>query len=199
MLFRAESKGVHVNALIRSTGVDLVGLDPREVGSLTLREAVLAVQLELGNDDGVLAPAVHVQRGLRENEGSGIRDGGALGVVNVGGVGELSQAGQAKSGQGGSLGLAGANGDVLATEVGLIISTTSDTSVPVSGEAIGVIGVHGTGVLEKTAGINEGTLAGNVSGSTEGVDGVGKGINGISVVERLGTKDLEQGGIAQKR
>jgi hypothetical protein len=44
--------------------------------------------------------------------------------------------------------------------------------------------------LEKTAGINESTLAGNLGGSTEGVDGVGKSIDGIRVVEGLGTEGL---------
>jgi hypothetical protein len=49
-------------------------LDPREIRSFTLRETILAVKLELSDDDGVLSPAVHVKRGLRENECTGIRD-----------------------------------------------------------------------------------------------------------------------------
>ena len=73
MFFRAKSKRVHIDTLIRASGVALVRLHPREVGSFTLREAILAVELELGDDDRVLAPAVHVQRGLRKNESSGIR------------------------------------------------------------------------------------------------------------------------------
>jgi hypothetical protein len=32
-------------------------------------------------------------------------------------------------------------------------------------------------------------------GSAEGVDGVGKSVNGVSVVERLGAKNLEKGGV----
>jgi hypothetical protein len=74
VLLRAESKRVHVNTLIRVSGVGLVRLNPREVRTFTLREAVLAVKLELSGDDGILSPAVHVQRGLREDEGTGIRD-----------------------------------------------------------------------------------------------------------------------------
>ena len=73
MFLGAEGKGVHVDTFIGATGVHLVGLDPREVRSFTFREAILAVELELGNNDGVLAPTVHIQRGLRKNEGSGIR------------------------------------------------------------------------------------------------------------------------------
>jgi hypothetical protein len=54
--------------------------------------------------------------------------------------------------------------------------------------------------LEKTSCINEGVGGeGNLSRSSEGVDGVGKGINGIGVVERLGTKGLEEGGVTNKR
>ena len=66
----------------------LVGLNEVEVGSFTLREAVLAVELELGGDDGVLTPAVHGEGGLGENEGAGIRNAGvhvsARWVVGVG-------------------------------------------------------------------------------------------------------------------
>jgi len=73
VFLRAKGKGVHVNTFIRVTGVRLVRLDQGEVSSLTLREAVLAVKLELSGDNGVLAPAVHVQRCLSEHEGAGIR------------------------------------------------------------------------------------------------------------------------------
>ena len=51
---------------------------------------------------------------------------------------------------------------------------------------------HGAGVLEDTTGGDEGIGSGGLSGSTESVDGVGKSINGVSVVEGLGTKSLEQ-------
>ena len=88
MLLRPQGKGVHVNALIRSTGVRLVRLNPREVGSLTLGEAVLAVELELRRDDGVLSPAVHVEGGLREDERAGIGDKG-LGLSSAEGAGVL--------------------------------------------------------------------------------------------------------------
>ena len=73
VLFRAEGERVHVDAGVRSAGVVLPRLNLVEVGTFTLREAVLAVELKLGGDDRVLAPAVHVKRGLGEHEGASIR------------------------------------------------------------------------------------------------------------------------------
>jgi hypothetical protein len=58
--------------------VGLVRLDPREVGTFTLREAILAVKLELSDDNRVLTPTVHIQRGLSEDEGACIRDSGSI-------------------------------------------------------------------------------------------------------------------------
>jgi hypothetical protein len=47
--------------------------------------------------------------------------------------------------------------------------------------------------LEKTRGVDEGIVATtNFILATEGVDGIGKSINGISVVEGLGTKSTEE-------
>jgi hypothetical protein len=76
VLLRAKGEGVDVDTGIRGTGVSLVGLDNVEVGALTLGEAVLSVELKLGNNDGVLSPAVHVQGGLGQDEGTRVRDGG---------------------------------------------------------------------------------------------------------------------------
>jgi len=45
-----------------------------EVGPLTLREAVLSVELELGSDHWVLSPAVHAERSLGEHEGTRVRN-----------------------------------------------------------------------------------------------------------------------------
>jgi hypothetical protein len=47
-------------------------LNDVEVGSFTLRETVLSIELELGSDDRVLSPAVHVEGSLGENKGSGV-------------------------------------------------------------------------------------------------------------------------------
>ena len=86
MLLRAKRERVHVDAGVRSTGVELVRLDEVEVGALTLREAVLAVELQLGGDNRVLAPAVHVKRGLGKHEGASIRERRTGGI----GVGKIS-------------------------------------------------------------------------------------------------------------
>ena len=74
VLFRAKGKRVNVDTGVGGCGVVLVGLHGVEVGAFALREAVLAVKLELGGDDWVLTPAVHVERSLGHNEGARIRD-----------------------------------------------------------------------------------------------------------------------------
>jgi hypothetical protein len=68
VLLRAEGKAVHVDTRRRSAAVVLEGLHAVEVGALTLSEAVLAVELHLGNLHGVLALAAHtgVEDHLRE-------------------------------------------------------------------------------------------------------------------------------------
>jgi len=184
VFLRAKSKGVHVNTFIRVTGVRLVRLDPGEVRSFTLREAVLAVKLELSGDNGVLAPAVHVQRCLSEHEGAGIRH---TGVIKVG-----TDLGNVVGG--------GTDGgrDGNTTKVDLVVGV--GRTMPVSSEVGRDVLIHGTGILEEAVGINECTgVSSKGSGATEGMDGVGEGINGISVVEGLGTKHLEQEGIASQR
>lgn len=82
MLLWAESERVAVDTSVGSTGVVLPWLNKVEVGALTLREAVLAVELQLGGDDRVLAPAVHVKRGLGKHEGAGVREGRARSVAS---------------------------------------------------------------------------------------------------------------------
>ena len=87
----AQGKGVHIDAAIGGTGVVLVGLDHVEVRAFTFREAILAVKLELSGDDGVLAPAVHVEGSLGEHESAGIGDGRArLGSTGLGVEGKVS-------------------------------------------------------------------------------------------------------------
>jgi len=83
VLFRAEGERVHVDAGVRSAGVVLPRLNLVKVGALTLREAVLAVELKLGGDDRVLAPAVHVKRGLGEHEGASIRHSRLFGASHI--------------------------------------------------------------------------------------------------------------------
>ena len=76
VLFGAKGKRVHVDTGVGGCGVVLVWLHGVEVGAFTLREAVLSVKLELGGDDGVVAPAVEDEGGLGEDEGAGIGDAG---------------------------------------------------------------------------------------------------------------------------
>jgi hypothetical protein len=180
VFLRAESKAVHIDTLIRVAGVGLVRLNPREVRTFTLREAVLAVKLELSSDDRVLAPAVHVQRGLRKHEGTGIRDTRVFKVGTI--VITIAR-------------------NISTTKVGLIVRI--GRTMPVSSET-GIeasrLVIKSTSILEKTTGINESTrISSYGSGTSESMDGIGKSINGISVVEGLSTKYLEQKGIASQR
>jgi hypothetical protein len=72
--------------------------------------------------------------------------------------------------------------------------------VPVSSETSFRDIIQSTSVLEKTTSINEGSaISSNRGGTSESVDGIRKSINGISVVEGLGTKHLEKKSIASQR
>ena len=137
----------------------LEGLDNVEVRALALREAVLAVKLELSSHDRVLTPAVHVKGSLGKHEGAGIRDGGAVG--SRGREGGLSK---------------------TALVLPLASSTTSSRNI------------ISTSKGEEARAVDEAKAAsgGGLVRSAESVDGIGKGINGISVVEGLGTKGLEE-------
>ncbi len=88
MLFGPKGKRVQVDTGIGVAAVVLPRLNEVEVGAFALREAVLAVELQLGSDNGVLAPAVHVEGGLGEHEGAGVRQSGLLagGDTEVAGV-----------------------------------------------------------------------------------------------------------------
>jgi len=68
VLLRLQGKRVHVDALRRRARVVRVRLHAGEVASLALREAVLAVELQLGNLHRVLALAAHtgLEDDLRE-------------------------------------------------------------------------------------------------------------------------------------
>jgi len=62
VLLRLERKGVHVDTTGRRAGMVLERLHAVEVAALALREAVLAVELELGNLHRVLALALDARR-----------------------------------------------------------------------------------------------------------------------------------------
>ena len=91
VLLGSQCEGIQVDTGIGRTSVVLPRLNEVEVSSLTLREAVLAVKLELGSDDGVLTPAVHIERSLGEDESTSIGDTRSttrreVGVVGCGGL-----------------------------------------------------------------------------------------------------------------
>ena len=160
MFLRPECEGINVDAGVGSTGVVLEGLNNVEVGSLSLGDAVLAVELQLGSDDGVLAPAVEVEGSLGQDEGAGIGQHGA------------------------------------GRDRGVLVEDTR--TMPVLGG--GGVGsrdeaIEGTGHLEDTS-TNEGVGTRGLSGAAEDVDRRGESINGIGVVEGLGTEDLEEGTVA---
>ena len=169
MLFGAEGKGVDVDARIGGARVVLEGLDNVEVRAFTLREAVLAVKLELGRDDGVLAPAVHIEGRLRKNEGSGIRN-----VRARDGCLALSE------GEGNARGIQGGKTGVRA-------------SSPLLRKVGGGSRIDRASLLEKAAGGDESVGAGRLGGASESVDGVGEGVNGVRVVEGLGTERAVKG------
>jgi hypothetical protein len=139
--------------------VVLVGLNEVKVGSFTLREAVLAVELELGSDDGVLTPAVHGEGGLGENEGAGIRNTG----VQVG-IGS-SIYGRRVVVSGGSV--------HFIHSIAVIIP-------PLLAACRWTIG--SAGFVEETGSVN---VLVNGFRASECMDGVGKSIEGVGVVERL--------------
>ena len=185
MLFRAEGKTVNVNTFIRVTGVGLVRLDPREVGTFTLREAILSVKLELSSDYGVLAPAVHVKRGLSKDESTSIRD---TGVVEV-------RTRLLEGSKDGSINASSIKGNLNATEVSLIVGVVG--TIPISSKVGINLGIKSTSILEKTTSIDVGTrITSNSSGAAKSMDSVGEGINSIGVVEGLSTKNLEKKSIA---
>ena len=161
VLFRPEREGVHVNTGVGGTSVMLERLDNIEVGSLTLGETILSVELELGSDDGVLSPAVHVKGGLGEHEGAGIRETGRD-------AGSASLKSKART--------AGAR------RLGPHSSTGRSREINTSS------------LLEETSRVDEGS-----SGSTDGIraaesmDGIGKSIDGVSVVEGLSSEGLVEG------
>ena len=169
MFFGAKCEGVHIDARVGGTGVVLEGLNDVEVRAFALREAVLAVKLELGGHDGVLAPTVHIEGGLRKNEGAsighvGARDGGlALG-----------------EGEGNARGIQGGKAGVCA-------------STPLLRKSGDGGGVNRAGLLEDSAGSDEAVGAVGLGGSAESVDGIGESIDGIGVVEWLGAECAVEG------
>ena len=59
-VLRLEGEGIHVDTRRRGRGVVLVGLHEVEVAALTLRETILAVELDLGDRRGVAKSGIRV-------------------------------------------------------------------------------------------------------------------------------------------
>jgi hypothetical protein len=203
VLFRAKGEGVNVDALVGVAGVGLVRLDPGEVRSFTLREAILAVKLELGSDDGILTPAVKVKRSLSKDKGAGIGNCGARVVI-----GEICGSGLTGNAVAILRRLAGGVRSVGVCWVGVVpcenlgaakvgLKVGIGGAVPVAREVSGDVRIKGAGILEETTSINVGIGVGrNLLRTAKGVNGVGKSVNGIGVVKGLSAKNLEEGSIA---
>jgi hypothetical protein len=127
--------------------VRLEGLDNVEVRSLTLGEAVLAVKLKLGNHDGVLSPAVHVQGGLGKHEGTGVRDGGVDRTLNRGVI-DLDVL--SVHGKSGSVTRVGVSEGVVLDEGITVLSTSKTLDSPLGAEGVKSVGegIDGVSVVE---------------------------------------------------
>ena len=147
MLLRAKCEGVTVDTGIRGTGVRLEGLDNVEVRSLTLGEAVLAVKLKLGNHDGVLSPAMHVQGGLGKHEGTGVRDGGVDRTLNRGVI-DLDVL--SVHGKSGSVTRVGVSEGVVLDEGITVLSTSKTLDSPLGAEGVKSVGegIDGVSVVK---------------------------------------------------
>ena len=148
MLLGPQCEGIQVDSGVWGASVVLPRLNEVEVGSFALREAILAVKLELGGDDWVLTPAVHVERSLGQNEGAGIRDTGVQASTHIGKV-----VGKRGVGSVPPRGVGGVN--ILS---GGIVEETGGVDVRAGGVGDGVVraeshdgvgeGINGVGVVE---------------------------------------------------
>jgi len=169
VLLGSQCEGIQVDTGIGGAGVVLVRLNQVEVGSLTLREAVLAVKLELSGDDGILTPAVHIKRGLGKNKSAGIRDAGS--------GSSMSKVGQ-----------------VVVCRSRSIVSELPPRSATGSSILSGSISEETGGV---DVGISSSVDNGVVR--SEGHNGVGQSINSVGVVEGLSTKEAVKNSSRLKR
>jgi hypothetical protein len=171
VLLGSQCEGIQVDSGIGGASVVLVRLNQVEVGSLTLREAVLAVKLELSGDDGILTPAVHVKRGLGKNESAGIRDTGS--------GSRMSKVGQAVVGS-------------VSSSVSKLPPRSSTGSSILSSSIS-----EETGGVNVSTGIGSSSNNGVVR--SECHNGVGQSINSVGVVEGLSTKEAVKNSSRLKR
>ena len=149
----------------------LEGLHHVEVGSFAFREAILAVELQLGSDNGVLTPAMHVKGGLGKHEGAGIGHIRSRGTnirfernIIIGGGGSGSPLGSSTKStvliRSGHL-EESRRGDEVARG-GLGLSTESVDGVGESIDGVGVVVRLGTQGLEEHLGVIKGRAVVNV-------------------------------------
>jgi len=148
VLLGPQCEGIQVDSGVWGASVVLPRLNEVEVGSFALREAILAVKLELGGDDWVLTPAVHVERSLGQNKGAGIRDTGVLTGAEVGKVVRLGGVGSVPPRSAGGVNILG----------GGVVEEAGGVDVRAGGGGDGVVraeshdgvgeGVDGVGVVE---------------------------------------------------
>jgi hypothetical protein len=86
-------------------------------------------------------------------------------------------------------------------EMGEVVLGRAASGVHIPPGSVGGVNIVGTGVVEETRGIDERAGgSGNTRLRAEGVDGVGKGIDGIGVVEGLSTeKTVEDSALLKRR
>jgi len=174
MLFGPQGKGINVDTSVRSASVVLVRLDKVEVSAFTLREAILAVKLELSGDNRVLAPAVKSERSLGEDKSAGIRDTRVI-------VGETSVS-------------------ETRSHVGLFVAVIIVIRLITLTPPVSASNINSAGLVEETRAINEGTRGvSNSIVATECVDSIGKSIDSIGVVEGLSAKNTVEKLVALQR
>jgi len=173
MLLGPQGKRVNVDTSVGSAGVVLVRLDEVEVSSFALREAILAVKLELSGDDGVHTPAVKGERSLGKNESAGIR------------YTRVSE---------------GSRLIAVGSKVGLIITSAICANSLALLPPVSIGDIDSTSLVKETRAVDEGASSlGNSILSTKSMDSVGKSIDGISVVKGLSTEEPVQKLVAVKR
>ncbi len=149
----SQRERIQVDTGIRGASVVLPRLNEVEVSSFALREAILAVKLELGSDDWVLTPAVHVERSLGEDKGAGIRDtGGDTGrSAEVGEVVSASSAGVSPVPPRSAGGI-----DILCASVGEEARSADVRTSAVGDSVVGAEGHNGVGEGIHCVGVVEG-------------------------------------------
>jgi hypothetical protein len=173
VLFGSKGEGINVDTSVRGLGVVLVRLNKVKVSSFTLREAVLAVKLELSSDNRVHTPAVEGKRSLGKNKSAGIRYSRVSEVRALKGV---------------------------RSKVGLVIAETISNGNLALLPPVLIGYINSTSLLKETRAIDEGASSlGNSILSSKSVDSIGKSIDCISVVEGLSTKKPVEKLVAVKR